>query len=157
MHAYDTRIGSGHALFVAMCMWSMAGVTVGALFVVGLEDDVGAPFEVIALAMASGQFDLYDNSVREAVGGVLKSHGVQRTAGQTPMQILHGLSPSKVSAIGSDVQKMLAESGGKGSAGKQTSRRRGNRRAQSGQGPIVRLLASPFAQAAPWARRAPGR
>lgn len=157
MYTYDSRIGSGHALFVAMCMWSMAGVTVGAMLVVGLEDDVGVRFDLIALAMASGQFDLSDNSVREAVGGVLRSHGVQRTAGQTPMQILHGLSPSKVSAIGSDVQKMLAESAGNGSVGRQSSRRRGNRRAQSVQGPLGRLVASPFAQAAPWARRAPGR
>ena len=110
MHAYDTRIRSGYALFIAMCMWSMAGVTVGAMFVVGLEDDVGVPFELIALAMASGQFDIYDSSVREAVGGVLRSHGVQRTAGQSPMQLLQGLSPSQVTAIGSDVQKMLGES-----------------------------------------------
>ena len=103
MHAYDTRIRSGHALFIAMCMWSMAGVTVGAMFVVGLEDDVGVPFELIALAMASGQFDIYDSSVREAVGGLLRSHGVHRTAGQSPMQLLQGLSPSQVTAIGSDV------------------------------------------------------
>ena len=147
MHAYDTRIRSGHALFIAMCMWSMAGVTVGAMFVVGLEDDVGVPFELIALAMASGQFDIYDSSVREAVGGVLRSHGVQRTAGQSPMQLLQGLSPSQVTAIGSDVQEMLGESGGGGSAG----------RAPSVQGPIRRLVANPFGQAAPWARRAPGR
>ena len=157
MHAYDTRIRSGHALFIAMCMWSMAGVTVGAMFVVGLEDDVGVPFELIALAMASGQFDIYDSSVREAVGGVLRSHGVKRTAGQSPMRLLQGLSPSQVTAIGSDVQKMLGESGGGGSAGPRSSWPRGKGRAPSVQGPIRRLVANPFGQTAPWARRAPGR
>jgi len=134
MHAYDTRIRSGYALFIAMCMWSMAGVTVGAMFVVGLEDDVGVPFELIALAMASGQFDIYDSSVREAVGGVLRSHGVQRTAGQSPMRLLQGLSPSQVTAIGSDVQKMLGESGGGGSVGPRSSWPRGKGRAPSVQG-----------------------
>ena len=110
----------------------------------------------VALAMASGQFDIYDSSVREAVGGVLRSHGVQRTAGQSPMQLLQGLSPSQVTAIGSDVQEMLGESGGGGSAGPRSSWPRGKGRAPSVQGPIRRLVANPFGQAAPWARRAPG-
>lgn len=157
MHVYDTRIGSGHALFIAMCMWSMAGVTVGAMFVVSLEDDVGASFDLIALAMASGQFDIYDPSVREAVGGVLRSHGVQRTSGQSPMQLLQGLSPSQMTAIGSDVQKMLAEPRGSGSSGRQGSRRGGDRRAPSVRGPLRSVVANPFAQVAPWTRRAPGR
>ena len=87
---------------MAICMWSLAAVMVGGTITVGAKDAGGIPFDL--LAMAAG-IDLSDSSMRELVGGVLRSNGVQRTAGQTPMQVFQSLSPSRVAAISSGVQK----------------------------------------------------
>jgi hypothetical protein len=103
------RIGKNRALFMVNRMVFLAA-TVICFMTYPTWVGVGEDRALSLFAMAEGQVDIFDKAQREAVGDVLRKHGVSRKPGQDWMQVFQGLSASKISEIAGDLQKKLENS-----------------------------------------------